>query len=130
MATSFERPYAQARAASGLNVLFGIWLFISPWLVGFSEIKSATWNCLIVGALVAIFALIRTTSPIRAAGLSWLNFLLAIWLVMSPFMLNFGADDAAMWNTVIVGLCVLCLAAWSAVATQGSIPVKGDFPGD
>lgn len=127
MATSFERPYAQARSASGLNILFGLWLVIAPWVVGFSHLTSATWNSVIVGAMIAIFALIRTTSPLRAAGLSWFNFVLAIWLVMSPFMLNFGGEDAAMWNTVIVGLCVLSLAAWSAVATQGSIPVRDDY---
>src|SRR5690625_603830 len=122
MATSFERPYAQARSASILNIIVGAWLFLSPWTVGFSTVRSATWNSLIVGFLIAVFAIIRTTAPMQAPGLSWLNFILGIWLVMSPFIVNFGGVDAAMWNSVIAGLIVLSLSAWSAVATQGTMP--------
>jgi hypothetical protein len=39
-----------------LNLLAGIWLFISPWVLGYSGNTTALWNALIVGALVFILA--------------------------------------------------------------------------
>jgi predicted membrane protein len=39
-----------------VNILAGIWLFISPWVLKFSATRPALWNALIVGALVIIFA--------------------------------------------------------------------------
>jgi hypothetical protein len=39
-----------------LNLLAGIWLFISPWVLGYSGTTTALWNALIVGALVFILA--------------------------------------------------------------------------
>ena len=39
-----------------LNIVAGIWLFISPWVLKFSGTQHALWNVLIVGALVIIFA--------------------------------------------------------------------------
>jgi hypothetical protein len=39
-----------------LNLLAGVWLFISPWALSYSTVPSALWNALIVGALVFILA--------------------------------------------------------------------------
>ncbi|HEY7548327.1 MAG TPA: SPW repeat protein [Hyphomicrobiaceae bacterium] len=39
-----------------LNLLAGIWLFISPWVLGYSGTATPLWNALIVGALVFILA--------------------------------------------------------------------------
>jgi hypothetical protein len=39
-----------------VNLVLGIWLFISPWVLGFSGLAGAAWNHWIVGALVAILA--------------------------------------------------------------------------
>jgi len=40
-----------------LNLIAGIWLFISPWLLRYSQDYHALWNALIVGALVFILAI-------------------------------------------------------------------------
>lgn len=39
------------------NLVLGAWLFISPWLFGFTGAASAAWNAYIVGALVAAIAI-------------------------------------------------------------------------
>lgn len=39
------------------NLLFGVWLVISPWVLGFSDIQAAAGNAVIVGLVVAVFAL-------------------------------------------------------------------------
>lgn len=39
------------------NFALGIWLAISPWLLGFSGVALATYNALIVGIAIAVLAL-------------------------------------------------------------------------
>lgn len=39
------------------NVALGVWLAISPWIVGFSGLVAAMWNAVIVGAVIAGLAL-------------------------------------------------------------------------
>jgi hypothetical protein len=39
------------------NVVFGVWLVISPWVLGFSGLYAAMLNALIVGVIVAALAL-------------------------------------------------------------------------
>ena len=39
-----------------MNAVFGVWLIISPWLLGFSDLFAAMLNTVIVGAAVLILA--------------------------------------------------------------------------
>lgn len=52
------RDYAaEARAASGINILLGVWLLVSPWVFDYRAAGlAAIWNSVIVGALIAVFA--------------------------------------------------------------------------
>jgi hypothetical protein len=42
----------------------------------------------------------------------WTNALVGIWLVVSPWILNFSSNQMPTWNAVIVGILVLCAAGW------------------
>jgi hypothetical protein len=42
---------------SGCNALLGVWLVISPFLLGFGHLMSAMLNNIIVGTLIAVLAL-------------------------------------------------------------------------
>jgi hypothetical protein len=39
-----------------INLLLGIWLFVAPWALGFTQLGGAAWNHWIVGVLVFILA--------------------------------------------------------------------------
>ncbi len=39
------------------NVALGIWLLISPWVLGFSALHVAMWNAVVIGIVVAGLAL-------------------------------------------------------------------------
>ena len=39
-----------------INLLAGIWLFISPWLLKYSGTRNALWDAVIIGAVVVILA--------------------------------------------------------------------------
>lgn len=48
------------KTVAWLNFLAGIWLILSPFILGFSTEGSALWNNIIIGILVVIFGLVFT----------------------------------------------------------------------
>src|SRR5437660_1756768 len=95
--TYTNAPQDASRPASVLNVLAGIWLIISPWVLGFVDVQTAFWNTLLCGIAVLVLAAIRLGTA-GTEGLSWANLILGIWLIISPFVLGFAAAQTAMGN--------------------------------
>jgi hypothetical protein len=94
--------------AAGLNVIAGIWLILSPWILGYTG-PDATWNPIVFGAIVLVLALARLAKPAGTQALSAINGLIGVWLFISGFWL---ADSAqASWNVWIVGAIVFIMAA-------------------
>jgi len=56
--------------AEWANLVFGIWIFIAPWVLGFSGVYNAAWDHWIVGALIFFIALSGLASP-RPAGVGY-----------------------------------------------------------
>lgn len=103
--------------ATGWNVLLGIWLIISPWVLGYGALGAAVWDAVVVGAAIFIIAAIRLGWARQARPLSWLNVLLGLWLIISPWVVNVARNrPAPYWNDVIVGIVVAVLA-WIAAST-------------
>jgi hypothetical protein len=49
---------------------------------------------------------------------SWLNIVLGIWVIISPFALAFGVFPRAMWNNVATGAAIVLLAIIRASTPQ------------
>ena len=96
------------RSSSGnswVNLLLGIWVIISPFVLGIHAPKGI-WNNVITGVVVGVLAIIRWS--MHQSGWSWVNLILGIWLVISPFVLFLSST--AMWNNVIVGIIIAAAA--------------------
>jgi hypothetical protein len=100
-----------------VNLLLGAWLFISPWVLGFSKMgaeggahSNAAVNAWIFGVIVVILSIaaLTRTQPWE----EWLNLLAGIWLFISPWVLGYSATSTALWNALIVGALVFILACW------------------
>lgn len=101
-----------------LALVLGLWMGISPWVLGHSAEPSPTWNAVILGVLIVLAALVAL---FRArAWQEWANAAFGLWLVISPWALGFSGAAMAMWNAVIVGVLVLALAVWT-LATDKDI---------
>lgn len=106
--TNEERAEGSERSGIGsswVNIALGIWVIISPFILGFHS-SSALWSNVVAGVLVGILALLRW--GMHQPGWSWLNLIIGIWLVLSPFVLFLGGP--AMWNNVILGIIVAAFA--------------------
>jgi hypothetical protein len=102
---------------SALNVLVGMWVFLSPWLLGYSEFGRPSWNAATTGlAIAAIGAAVLSG---RSRALAWGNLLLGAWLTLSPRVLDYTWAETAARNAWSAGLIVVALAA--ITATSGGV---------
>jgi hypothetical protein len=104
----------QARVPSGLNVLLSLWLIISPFVLGFAG-STGMWDAIIVGVIVLVLAFIRYNNPAMPPLLSWINALLGIWLIISPFLFGMASVTTLLWDYIIVGIGYVIFGAWSAM---------------
>ncbi|HEU0051454.1 MAG TPA: SPW repeat protein [Patescibacteria group bacterium] len=121
MATTLEQARTYVRTASGIDVVAGLWVFLSPFILGFSSITGALWNNLIVGAAIIIFSATNAAgSGYKRAWPSWINVVLGIWLILSPFIIGFATLNRPLWNNIILGAVVVVLALISGASTPSS----------
>ncbi len=99
-----------------VSLILGIWLFISPWVVGFSAVSNAAANAWILGIVVAVVAIIALSTP--QLWEEWVNLILGIWLIISPWVVGFSNMAAPTWDSVIVGLIVALVNLWGIVQVQ------------
>ena len=108
----------QTDAVSAINILAGLWLIVSTWIFGFVPDEGATWNSIIVGIVVAILAAGRFSRGVAARGLSWVNGVLAVWMIISPFVYGYATNPGRTWNSIVVGIIVLVVALASATGDE------------
>ena len=101
-----------------VNLILGVWLFISPWALGFSGNATASWNAWIVGIAIVAFAAATVSMP--QVWEEVVNIGLGVWLVVSPWALKITGERNAEIDAVIVGLLVIVLAAWSVALRRPS----------
>jgi hypothetical protein len=86
-----------------LNILLGIWLFISAFVWTHSQAQlTNTW---ILGVLCVVFALIA----MRMQQVRYLNTALAVWLFISAFALP-GSSRATVWNNALVAIAIFVVS--------------------
>ena len=97
-----------------INVLLGVWLFVAPFFGLVALTGMPAWNGYIFGVIIAVLSIWALVQP--RAWEEWINLLIGIWLIISPFVLGFSMHTAAMWNFIIVGIIVGADALWAALA--------------
>jgi len=106
MQTLWSRVTRQWRDA--INLVLAVWLFVSPWVLGYQGMGDATWNAWVLAAIIAV----ASVSALVAfhEWEEWVTALLGLWLVVSPWLVGFADVAAAMWNQIVIGVIVGGLA--------------------
>jgi len=111
------------KTAKSLNwwiAVFGAWEFLAPFILGYSAVKAALWDAIIIGlalVIVAVWAALSKDGN-TLKNLSWVNAALGLWLIIAPFLLSYTGTGAALWNDIIIGIIELVLGAWAASAAS------------
>ena len=93
------------------NVVLALCVFFSPWVVGFAADTMPSWNAWIVGFMLGALAV--ATISAFAEWEEWIDMVLGLWLVASPWLLGFTANANAMWTSVVLGLVVAAVSLWA-----------------
>lgn len=117
MALAIKQAQTTIKTASWIDLIAGIWLVVSPSILGYSSLTTATTNDVVIGLAVIVLSALRTTvEGYHRTWTSWINFALGVWLIFSPFIFGFSMDGAALWNNVILGIVVGGLALVAGVS--------------
>jgi hypothetical protein len=91
-----------------VNLILAAILFLTPWVFGFVSDHVAAPNAWMSGVVIGVVAIAALTK--FAEWEEWINLLLGLWVLVSPWVLNFATQTTARWTHVIVGLIVAVLA--------------------
>lgn len=91
-------------------LILGAWLFFSPFIIGYTQTAAAS-NAYVIGIAVVLFAILALID--MRVWEEWVNLVLGVWLVISPFVLGYSELVGATWNHVIVGLLIAGDAVWA-----------------
>lgn len=110
------------KTLSWLVALLGVWEVLAPFILGYSATSAALWDAIIISAVLVILAVWAALSNAYSTikTLEWINTAAGAWLIIAPFILGYSSIVAAMWNDVIVGIAVVVLAGWAALAAGSS----------
>lgn len=93
----------QMTAPRAINIVLGVWLFISAFIWPHSAGQlTNTW---IVGALCAAFAVIA----LWVHEIRYLNTALAVWLFISAWALP-RLSIGTLWNNVLVAIAIFVVS--------------------
>ena len=92
-------PQDNLASARAVNIILGIWLFVSAfvWRHSYAQMTN-TW---IVGVLCVAFALISTKIP----EARYLNAILAVWLFLANWALP-TISAGTQWNNALVAIAM------------------------
>lgn len=106
-----------------VNLILGIWLFISPWITGYSQ-TFFSWNAFLFGVLLMIFSVWSLASP--RIWEEWFTLIIGAWVFISPWVLGFATMNVS-WSFYIVGAVVFILSLW-AMGRPRNIEVHKTVP--
>lgn len=107
-----EAPDAQA--VTGLMFLTGLYIAISPWVVGFNGFSTLSVNNLVVGIALAMLAFGFASVYGRTHGIVWAAPLLGLWTILAPWVVSGNVDTTStIWNNVVAGAIAVLLGLGS-----------------
>jgi hypothetical protein len=106
----------EARGVEGLTFLSGLYLAISPWVVGFNGFTTLTVNNLIVGAALAMLALGFVFPRGSGRRIAWAAPVIGVWTIIAPWVVSGNvATTATIWSNVVIGV-IAVLVGLAAMA--------------
>lgn len=99
-----------------VTVLLGLWILVSPFVLGFSQHTAPMLNNIAVGAAIILLSLINARGGEVVAGAI---VVLGGWLFLSPFVLDFSIE-AFLTSNVATAFVVIASAAVSEGLRPGT----------
>ena len=118
------------RWASWVLVIFGIWLIIAPFVLGYSVISAAaTTEDVVLGIVILILSLWSALAVVPPGGVSWILLLLGIWVLIAPFVVGYAVmSSTATGNDVVMGILTIIFSLIRALTGTPATVVRTPTP--
>jgi SPW repeat len=99
-----------------VKLLLALWLFASPWMLNYNQVRAAVWNGNVVAMIVAVFTIASILK--FTTWEEWITIVAGLWLFASPAFLDYTPSFpskvpfAAATNHLTVGLMLMALSFW------------------
>jgi hypothetical protein len=112
---------------SWTNLVLGAWLMLAPFALGYAATPAALGEALVLGLVVVLLSIwwLLATDRKTMIALSVITAVAGLWILRAPFAL--GYSGVAARHDVLIGMIVLVLSVWQAVAVRaghGQVPKK------
>lgn len=113
----FKQTWKTEAFVDSINLALGAFLFLSPWIFGFtSELgRHTSW---LAGATLGIVAILSIGDLFKSVSApdffeeeEWINLAIGLWLVVCPWIIGMNGDTTATQVHLVVGLVVAAIAA-------------------
>lgn len=93
------------------GIAVGVWLLVSPWVLGYSDHYAATMNAVLLGVVLAVVELLNLDQhqPVE----EWIDLVAGVWLLVAPVVLGFGSEVVAAVNCMFAGVLTILFAVWA-----------------
>ena len=102
-----DSEWTNSKFCDVANFILGAILLVSPWAFGFPS-GAPSQNAFVFGIIIAVVSVAALAA--LAVWEEWLNLILGLWVLISPWVLGF-ASGTAMNVHIVIGLIVAVLAA-------------------
>ena len=99
--------WSNAKLCDLANLILGAFLFLSPWLFAFAA-GPQSQSAHISGIVIAVLSVAALAA--FAVWEEWLNLIVGLWVIVSPWVLGFSATTAATVH-IVIGVLASVLAA-------------------
>ena len=100
---------AATRWQDWASFALGLWLAVSPWVLGYSQLEAATANAAFMGLALALGS--HFQASFDEMPVEWFNMAAGLWLVLAPFLLGYSGQVEVTANSIVIGTAVAALAS-------------------
>jgi hypothetical protein len=115
---SMQRVLGVIRLGNRIALGFGMWFAATPLIFGYTGARESMLLAVAAGLSIALLAAARLALPTLPSALAWPMFVIAGWVVFSPWVLSYPPNyhrGPLQWNNVTTGLVVGVIAAFTAL---------------
>ena len=100
------------RIQDRIEIVVGIWLLVSPWVLGYAVPFAAAAAC---ASIVGVAVLIISIDDLRFPNAleEWMSVALGTALMASPWIVDYSNIEVATTNALLSGLAIAAMAVWS-----------------